>query len=198
MFEELDVAERVLIALARRGKPSRKLEDAIDECRSFATSHAEMFLAACRLLVALGHALDPNLGDRDPDLALSIDKWVMLLDAIEEVEALSTAPVFDLGAAPETARPSLRERLLDALKGAADALWETFCLPIPLPALARIDARGATPVSRYGGLQWSGRGGAPTGKIFARLPPAPADAHDEADDWTSSASAGRAPRTPWS
>jgi hypothetical protein len=88
LLDELDAAELLAWTAARVWK--RDLPDgreAVAVCLQWLEDHPNLFIAASDHIQAVGLGLDPDLFARDPDLAWTADKFVLLLDELEDVEA---------------------------------------------------------------------------------------------------------------
>jgi tetratricopeptide (TPR) repeat protein len=88
MLEELDDAELLSVACERLEAPlPPTTEERVERCVEHCVRHASDFLAAGTFIRATGEALSPDLRRVDPVLALTAEKYVQLLDALEEAIA---------------------------------------------------------------------------------------------------------------
>lgn len=134
VLADLDDAGLLVCAVRRLGGGEAGLQEAADRierelgpCNAWLAAHADCFLAAGAYVQAAGLTLRPDLAAAEPDLARTAEKYVVLLDALEMVEAddaaadmpLPNAVVDDLvraflqdnpGAFPSTALRPVRRR----------------------------------------------------------------------------------------
>jgi len=170
LLGELDEAERVVAALAALGSPDADLEASVDACREEAVRSPEMFLPARRYLVALARLVDPAVGERDPELAVTADKFVTLLDAVEEAAALQHVSASFFDATPIVRRVALLERLRVAASRLAGSIRDAVLAPLTLPVHVPLHARAATTAAARGlREEWRALDG--SWRAWARLPP---------------------------
>ncbi len=86
LLSKLDDADCFVWAAAKAGQQSRALRDDLTDCKRWLETNPECFLPASVYIQSVAAALEPNLPGIDFDLAMTADKYVILLDALEEAE----------------------------------------------------------------------------------------------------------------
>ena len=140
LLAELDEAELAAWAARRLGGADETLEKDLATCATWLEEHPQVFLPAERYVQAVALGLRQDLPAFDLDLAWTADKFVVLLDDLEEAErdtggenVLPLPP--DLLAAGRAA--------LRLSRGGAARSWLPPLLPTPLTAAA-VPAGGGT------------------------------------------------------
>ncbi|NLY02007.1 MAG: hypothetical protein GXY83_38480 [Rhodopirellula sp.] len=87
LIEDLDDAELVLEAATRVGNTDSKLAGELQGCRGWIEDHAADFLAAGTFVQTVGLMMRPDLAAWDEALAGTAEKFLLLLDAVEDAEA---------------------------------------------------------------------------------------------------------------
>ncbi len=87
LIEDLDDAELVDLTVTRAGCADQALREALEGCRSWYRKNADVFLAAGTYAQTVGLALKPDLVAVDPALGRTAEKFVQVLDALEDLEA---------------------------------------------------------------------------------------------------------------
>lgn len=83
---DLDDADLMLWQAERLGVADAELAIELDRCAYWVQTHADCFLAAGVRVQAIGQTLRPDLREAEPDLAMTAEKFVHVLDAIEIAE----------------------------------------------------------------------------------------------------------------
>ncbi len=112
LLTDLDEAELVAWGIRRWGIAPGKLTTELQRCATWLVEHPEVFVPTGVYVQAVGLGVDPGLPGRDLPLTWTADKFVVLLDELERIEAyLSFADIIPLS--PEElaqARQSLEPR----------------------------------------------------------------------------------------
>ncbi|MHB1556525.1 MAG: hypothetical protein ACYC61_03475 [Isosphaeraceae bacterium] len=87
LIDDLDDAELAVWMAGRLGAHDPELHDGLDRCRTWLVEHPDAFLAAGVYIQAVGQALRPELRQADPKLAATADKVVLILQALDDMEA---------------------------------------------------------------------------------------------------------------
>jgi hypothetical protein len=87
LLADLDDAELVMYSANRIGLIDAELKRDLESCAQWVAEHADFFLAAAVHVQAVGMSLRVDLGEHDPELARTAEKFVQTLDAQEIVEA---------------------------------------------------------------------------------------------------------------
>jgi hypothetical protein len=87
LLVDLDDAELVMYSANRLGVNDAALKRDLETCADWVAKHADFFLAAAVHVQAVGMTLRPDLGEQDPELARTAEKYVQVLDAQEIAEA---------------------------------------------------------------------------------------------------------------
>lgn len=98
LLTDLDDAELIIWAAERAGVAEERCNQVINElreCFQWLTDNRDRFFAAGVFIQATAQTFLPDLEERDPDLALSTIKYVLLLDALEEAEQILHVPKYD-------------------------------------------------------------------------------------------------------
>jgi len=185
LLDQLDRVELVRCALSELAAQgyaaeaaAETLEDQLLPCLEWLQENSRAFLPAEVAVRSLAAACRHDLDETDPELAMTLDKLVGLLDTIElrwSPPAISAAQAArwlqDL-----RAHPSLRERLRTAARELSSQLRGALHVALDLPAYAPLDATASGPPAPEPELlEW--RGIQPWSALL-RLPP-PNEAHDE-------------------
>jgi hypothetical protein len=130
LLADLDEANLAVWAARALGvSPGPDLEESLGACAVWLEEHADVFLHAGFYVQAVGLGLRPDLPAVDLDLAWTADKYVILLDHLEEAEA-------ELSLAGKPLEPALleaaRRRFLRPV-----AAWLPPLRPVVLAAAAR-------------------------------------------------------------
>lgn len=85
LLKELDEADLVAASMLRVGLADEAAEDTLDRCAAWFWEHAWAFTEAGVYAQAVAATFLPDLEDRDPFLTHSANKFVILLDMLEEI-----------------------------------------------------------------------------------------------------------------
>jgi hypothetical protein len=118
LLEDLDDAELVAWVARSVGLADPALEEGLARCRLWLVDNPDRFFPAGVLIQGIGQTLRPDLVAVDADLAATADKFILLLDAMEDAEAVLTP------------RPAVARTVLD--RSAEAWSW----MPGPMLALA--------------------------------------------------------------
>jgi hypothetical protein len=162
LLEELDEVELAALAIERITGDSPGLAAEATKSAAWVAEHPDTFLAAGTFVRAMGESFRSDLVEHDPDLALTAEKFVRILETLQEAERVVT--LADLQPSP-----AVHESLAEALKRWWTQLGREVCevlswrppWPLGEPVLAcgaaaaeaegpRIDLRG--PEDRWKGL----------------------------------------------
>ncbi len=105
LLTDLDDADLAVWAVRQLDRPAENLEEKLKKCGSWLEEKAAAFAPCGVYIQAVGLSLRPDLPLYDLALAWTADKYVVLLDALEEVESLLTCspcPVFPVSFVLET------------------------------------------------------------------------------------------------
>lgn len=169
LIDDLDDAELAVWMAGRLGTHDSELQGDLDRCRAWVVEHPDAFLAAGAYIQAVGQALRPDLRQTDPDLAATADKVVLILQALDDMEADLTfravAPLdpdsfwllverFAAGQPPLATPAEFDNRDLDADSGPGATSYpyraqEIFSMPV-LP----LAAEGEEPEWRPAACEW--------------------------------------------
>jgi hypothetical protein len=121
LLADLDEADLVVWAARALGvPPAADLEQALRACAAWLEQHADVFLHAAVYVQAVALGLRADLPAVDLNLAWTADKYVLLLDRLEEAEA-------ELSATGEPLEPALfeaaRRRFLTAAQAPDARRW---------------------------------------------------------------------------
>lgn len=83
---DLDDADLVAWAARREGRADAALEEGLAKCAGWLAENPDRFFAAGVFVQGVGRALRPELPGFDLGLAGAADKFVVLLDALEDIE----------------------------------------------------------------------------------------------------------------
>lgn len=92
LLEELDDADLVAWVARSGGLADTILEDGLAECRSWLANNPDRFFPAGVLVQGIGQTLRPDLVAVDVGLAATADKFILLLDSLEEAEVILRKP----------------------------------------------------------------------------------------------------------
>jgi hypothetical protein len=130
LLTDLDDADLAAWAARQFGHPAEALEEKLLECNRWLGEDATLF-ALCGVFVqAVGQTISPDLSGQDLGLAWTADKYVVLLDALEQIEALMSFP-------SRRAHPTGPGQLLAPAREPDPEAWSWFT-----PALAMAAGRG--------------------------------------------------------
>lgn len=87
LLEGLDDADLVAWAARSTGLADPALEEGLGRCRLWLADNPDRFFPAGVLIQGIGQTLRPDLVAVDADLATTADKFILLLDALEDAEA---------------------------------------------------------------------------------------------------------------
>ena len=90
LLTQLDDAELLACAAESRGVSDDRLADWLAECSSWVAANADCFLACGTWVQAMGQTFRPDLyslSEHDAAWALTAEKYVRVLDALEDAEA---------------------------------------------------------------------------------------------------------------
>lgn len=109
LLEELDEVELAAVGIERMTGTPSALADEASKAAAWVAEHAETFLAAGTFVRATGEALRPDLFQVDPELALTAEKFVRVLEVLQEAEAVVTlADVREVAVADESLAARVR------------------------------------------------------------------------------------------
>lgn len=87
VLTDLDDADLVLCLAERKEVFDDRLADRLASCNAWVADHAELFLPAGVWVQAVGQTIRPDLPEQDVGLAVTAEKFVNLLDTLEDAEA---------------------------------------------------------------------------------------------------------------
>ncbi len=87
LIDDLDDAELAACMASRLDAHDPELQGGLDQCRAWVAEQPDAFVAAGVYVQALGQALRPDLRQADPELAATADKVILILKALEDMEA---------------------------------------------------------------------------------------------------------------
>ena len=87
LLGDLDDADLVAWAARAARCPNLALEEGLSRCTAWLAENPDRFFPAGVLVQGVGQVLRPDLLAEDADLAATADKFVILLDALEDAEA---------------------------------------------------------------------------------------------------------------
>jgi hypothetical protein len=143
LLEELDEVELAAVAVERiTGEPSG-LADEATRSAAWVAEHPDTFLAAGTFVRAMGESIRPDLLEHDPDLALTAEKFVRVLEVLQEAEAVVTlADVASVATSSVSLAASVRRWWATLARAARELLSWRPEWPDAEPVLAQGAAAG--------------------------------------------------------
>lgn len=109
LLTDLDDADLVVYASHLAGLDCAALEQGLERCYTWLADNADRFFSCGVFVQALGQAMRPDLAVVDLDLAATADKFIVLLDALEDAETLIAPSPITVGSLPTPEWPLIRQ-----------------------------------------------------------------------------------------